>query len=192
MSHAIILSDMNFQAYLTYFENIITNPTPPTPYDNPDYFNYAKLNWSRTNRWLKNGVLSEEIKTMIGKISSPQQWTIITEPWCGDAAHIVPFLHKIAALNPLIHTDYELRDSAPFRINSYLTRGGKSIPKLIIQDENGQDLATWGPRPVDCQRIYDQLIAEKADFETTKTELQKWYNKDAGNQLQQELVELLK
>ena len=182
---------MNFQTYQSNFEHILTTLTPSAPYDNPNYLNYTRLNWSRMNRWLKKGVISEEINVTVSRMSAPQQWIIITEPWCGDAAHIIPFLHKIAALTPLIHVDYELRDTAPFRINSYLTNGGKSIPKLIIQNEKGQDLATWGPRPTDCQALYKRLTAEKADSETVKTELQLWYNKDEGKQLQQELVQLL-
>lgn len=63
---------MNFQSYLTYFESILDNPTPPAPYDNPDYFNYVKLNWSRMNRWLKHGVLSEEINEVVSRINVSQ------------------------------------------------------------------------------------------------------------------------
>lgn len=143
------------------------------------------------NRWLKHGVLSEEIKKIVSNITTPQTWVIITEPWCGDAAHLVPFLHLIAQKNPLITVDYELRDSAPFRINNYLTNGGKSIPKLIIKNEFDADLATWGPRPAGCQIVYDGLKAEQADFEKIKIELQKWYNKDEGKEIMNELSELL-
>ena len=98
---------MNFQSYLRYFESILNNPAPPAPYDNPDYYNYLKLNFARTNRWLKHGILSAEIKDGIAKINKPQTWIIITEPWCGDAAHIVPFFHLIAQQNPMITIDYE-------------------------------------------------------------------------------------
>jgi len=144
------------------------------------------------NRWLKHGVLSEEIRDVVSKITTPQKWIIITEPWCGDAAHMVPFLHLIAQKNTLITVEYELRDSEPFRINNYLTHGGKSIPKLIVRNESGEDLATWGPRPAGCQVIYDKLKVEHADFETMKIELQKWYNKDEGKELFEELKFILK
>ncbi len=183
---------MNFESYLSYFDTIIKNPSPAAPYDNPDYFNYAKLNWVRMNRWLKTGILSEEMVKIVAAISTPQKWTIITEPWCGDASHVVPFLYKIANLNPLITVNYELRDSEPFRINNYLTNGGKSIPKLIIQNNADEDLTTWGPRPADCQILYDKLKAENVDFETMKIELQKWYNHNEGKAIQEELGALLK
>ena len=71
---------MNFESYLSYFEAILNNPTPPAPFDNPDYFNYAKLNWSRTSRWLKHGALNQGIKDAVASIQKKQHWIIITEP----------------------------------------------------------------------------------------------------------------
>lgn len=185
---------MDFTTYLAYHKSIIDQPieTVPAPYNNPDYYNYTKLNWSRTNRWLKHGVLNSEIIEALNQIQAPQHWIIITEPWCGDAAHSVPFLNMMAAINPLITVTYELRDAEPFRINSYLTRNGKSIPKLIIRDAQQNDLATWGPRPEVCQKIYDELTAQQADFETVKIALQNWYNSNNGEAIQQEMLVVLK
>ena len=182
---------MDFESYLSEFESILNAPSPIAPYDNPDYLDYTKLNWSRMNRWLKKGELSEQLVDTIKGIAQPQQWIVITEPWCGDAAHSVPFLYLAAQLNPLVSVDYELRDAAPFRINDYLTNGSKSIPKLIIRDGQGNDLAVWGPRPIECQKLFDQLKAEEADFEMQKTALQKWYNEDKGKSLQAELTAIL-
>ncbi|WP_028788168.1 thioredoxin family protein [Terrimonas ferruginea] len=182
---------MEFSNYLKYFEEILLLPEPLPPYDNPAYLDYTRLNWSRMNRWLKHGVLLPEVEEAMAAIKEPRHWIIITEPWCGDAAHSVPFIERMAALNPLVTTSYELRDSPPFLIEKYLTGTSKSIPKLIIRNAAGEDLATWGPRPADCQVLYQQLIDEKADFETVKTALQQWYNKDHGRQQQQELLPLI-
>lgn len=182
---------MNFTDYLQLFENILQDADPKAPYNNPDYLNYTKLNWSRQQRWLKTGVITDAMATAVQNITTPQQWVIITEPWCGDAAHIVPFLYKTAALNPLITIDIQLRDTPPFLIEQYLTNSTKSIPKLIIRDNDGNDMAVWGPRPAGCQVLYDRLKAEKADFERMKIELQQWYNEDKGSSLQAELLEVL-
>jgi hypothetical protein len=40
--------------------------------------------------------------------------------------------------------------------------------------------------------MYDELIAQKADFETVKTTLQNWYNKNNGIAIQQELSGILR
>jgi len=182
---------MDFQSYLAEFEHILNNTNPPVPYDNPEYLDYTKLNWARLNRWLRKGELNEQLIAALAAISVPQHWIVITEPWCGDAAHSVPFIQMAAQSNPLISVEYELRDSPPFRIANYLTNGSKSIPKLTIQDGQGNDLATWGPRPAACQQLYDQLKAEGADFETQKVALQSWYNADKGQSLQLELGDLI-
>lgn len=182
---------MNFITYQTLFQSILTNPHPAAPYDNPAYFNYVKLNWSRQQRWLKVGVLNKDLISVIQKITTPQHWIVITEPWCGDASHTIPFIEKLTELNPLLTVKYQLRDTAPFLIENYLSHGTKSIPKLIIRNAQGDDLAVWGPRPVECQALYMSLKESKADYEITKIALQQWYNDDKGKSFQLELLALL-
>lgn len=185
---------MNFEEYKSYFEQIVsTEPSKQAaPYDNPDYMDYTKLNWSRMNRWFKTGKLSDALRETIASIDQPQQWIVITEPWCGDAAHNIPFIEMMANLNPQIRVTYVLRDTEPFLINQYLTNGTKSIPKLIIRDAQGKDLATWGPRPENCQQMYAELTQEKADFEEVKVAIQSWYNTNKGVDIQEEINALLK
>lgn len=184
---------MNFHEYKAYFESIISKEASEQqePYDNPDYLDYTKINWSRMNRWFKTGKLSVAVLEIIKKINKPQHWIVITEPWCGDAAHNIPFIEMMASQNPLISISYELRDSAPFMIDQYLTNGTKSIPKLIIRDEQGKDLGTWGPRPKDCQEMYANLMLENADFERVKLEIQNWYNANKGVAIENELGQLI-
>jgi hypothetical protein len=182
---------MDFQHYQDHFQDILSNPNAPAPYNNIDYLDYTKLNWTRQQRWLKTGVVDPVLAQKIADINQPQEWIIITEPWCGDASHTVPFIYKLSMLNPLITPVYQLRDSEPFLIEQYLTNGGKSIPKFIIRDAAGKDLVVWGPRPAACQVIYSELTAAHADFGTIKTELQKWYNADKGQSFQRELLKAL-
>lgn len=182
---------MDFTAYQQLFFDILNTPNPPAPYDNPDYLNYTKLNWSRQQRWLKVGVLNPDLTNAVEKISKPQLWTVITEAWCGDASHTIPFLHRLSELNPLIKVDYQLRDSPPFLIESYLTNGTRSIPKIIIADESNQDLATWGPRPAECQRLYLQMVKDHIEMSEKKIALQKWYNEDKGESFQLEFLDII-
>lgn len=180
---------MNFQEYTDYFEQILNSEKQATPYDNPLYLDYTKLNWSRMNRWFKTGTVNRELEQKIKSINESTEWVLITEPWCGDAAHSVPFIKILSDLNPAISLKIQLRDKDS-EIDNYLTNGGKSIPKLIIRNKKGEDIASWGPRPEQCQLMYNQLKAENADFETIKIALQKWYNEDKGESLQNELLQL--
>lgn len=182
---------MNFEAYLNYFEQIILNPEQFPVYQDESYYKYAKLNWSRTNRWLNRFEPSLEIKAKISQIEEPQTWIIITEPWCGDAAHSVPQIINITANNPNIKVDIQLRDADPFLINEYLTNGGKSIPKLIIRNANNEDIAVWGPRPEKLQQLFKTMKEEGKLFAELNEVIQKWYNEDQGQELQHDLLKLL-
>lgn len=182
---------MNFFEYQQTFEQILSNPQPSAPYDDEFYRTYTQLNESRMNRWLKTGVLLPELKALIHSIDRPMKWIVITEPWCGDAAHNIPFMDMMARENGLITLEFQLRDTEPFLINDYLTNGGKAIPILVMRDSDDNDLAVWGPRPVDCQALYHRLKSENAPKEVMMTEIQKWYNNDKGQQMQEEIYKLL-
>lgn len=181
---------MNFQQYSEHFERILHSPAPEAPYNDPAFYNYVKLNWSRMNRWLKKGVLSPELKDALTNMA-PQKWIVLLEPWCGDAAQIVPFIELMQRSTDRIVVDYQLRDEAPFLIESYLTNGGKAIPKLIAQDSNGNDVFVWGPRPAACQQLNDELKELHVPVEELKIALQNWYNEDEGRELQKEITDLL-
>lgn len=181
---------MTFDAYLDYFQQILNAKTDELPefYQNPEIIEYTKLNQVRVNRWVKTGQLLPEAIEKIKSISQAQQWIVITEPWCGDASHIVPFIELLARENDLIKVDYELRDSEPHRINQYLTGGAKSIPVLVIQDANGNDIGVFGPRPSACQEFFMAEKAKNASMDHLKVQLQKWYNEDKGVQIQKEII----
>ena len=181
---------MNYQQYQLLCEEIVASTDPQPPYNNPVYLHYAKLNVSRMNRWWKQLVLNETLVTTLKRFTSPQHWIMIAETWCGDAAPAIPFLVKLSEINPLFTYDIHLRDQEPFLINTYLTNGSKSIPKLIVRDHAGNDLFTWGPRPAKAQVLVDELAKVNADLDTKATQLQNWYNQDMGQSMQAELLSL--
>ena len=181
---------MNWSDYIEYFNEVLEGKITTTPYDDAHFMEYVKLNISRMNRWLKQGVLNEELVSKLNAISSPQKWVLITEPWCGDAAHIVPFVYKLSEMNAFISLEIQLRD-ADSEIDHYLTNGNKSVPKLIIRNEHNEDLYNWGPRPVAGQHYFMDLKAQGLAIDQQKMGLQQWYNQDKGVSLQQELLAVI-
>lgn len=179
---------MTFQEYLDYFEQILASPDDYDPYGDEEYLNYTKLNWSRMNRWLKRFEPNDAIKSLIVSITEPQHWIVITEPWCGDAAHSVAQLYQIVKNSPNIDFEIQLRDKEPFLIEDYLINGSKSIPKLIIRNDVGHDKVIWGPRPQPLQDLYIQMKGERKPFLEINEVMQKWYNEDKGEELQRELL----
>lgn len=182
---------MRFEEYLAYFEDILKNPSKYPLYRDPTYFNYTKMNWTRMSRWFKRFEPNEKMKSFIQSIKERQTWIVITEPWCGDAAHSVPQLYKILKENPLITMQINLRDGESSLIDQYLTNGSKSIPILIVRNANGEDLAVWGPRPAKLQAYFQELKIEGKDMDEIKGVVQQWYNADKGNDIQEDILSLL-
>jgi Thioredoxin len=183
---------MNYAEYLQYTETVLSGPEYPAPYDNPAYLEYGRLGLSRMNRWNKVLTLHDDLVRLIRKMDRPQTWIVITEPWCGDAAPMVPYIARLAEVNPLIRLDIQLRDQPPFLIEQYLTNGGKSIPILVVRDADGQDLFTWGPRPAPVRALVERLNAEGAEKSVVIVELQNWYNADRGGAMQEEWLGLFR
>jgi hypothetical protein len=159
------------------------------------YLEYTRMNVKRMNRWDKTAKISAVIEKEIKSIHIPLTWLVITEAWCGDAAQNIPFLAKLADVNPKIELKLILRDEHPELMDEYLTDGARSIPKLIILTEDLADvIGTWGPRP---EILQDRLKAYKLDDLGVSPEqfsegTHLWYSKDKNESLERELTELLK
>jgi hypothetical protein len=149
---------------------------------------YTQMNVKRLERWMSKGELSAETITTIKAISQPQKWVVITEAWCGDAAHSIGFISKMAASNPLISFEWKWRDENLELMDQFLTNGGRSIPKLIVYNEKDEVLFDWGPRPQTIQTAYLQMKAENKPYEEISIELQKMYNADKGVSIQSEIL----
>ena len=159
----------------------------------PDHINATSLNAHRMQRLEKTTILQPKLFTAIRAIQKPQNWIVIGETWCGDGAQIIPVLALIAAQNPLIRFRIILRDENPGIMNSFLTNGARAIPKLIISDEKGEVLETWGPRPAAIQemvRAFKRDHPEVPHNEFVKN-VQLWYTRDKAQAIQQDILELI-
>lgn len=155
--------------------------------------NYTMLNSKRMKRWDKTIKIEASIQEHIKNKIIDQTWFVLTESWCGDAAHLMPVMNKIAALNVGINFKVVLRDENPELMNQFLTNGGQSIPKLILIDnKTGVVKNTFGPRPSEATRLVNNYKAEHGKLTPEfKEDLQHWYNKDKGQNTIADLVALL-
>ena len=136
--------------------------------------------------------LTDETSIEIKNLQEPQTWLVITEGWCGDAAQNLPVINKIAALNKNIHLKLVLRDNHLELMELFLTNGGRAIPKLIALDTNNNVLNTWGPRPTIATKIVADYKVENGSLDAEfKQNLQVWYNKNKGQNVQEDFVKLL-
>lgn len=155
--------------------------------------NYTKLNDRRMKRWDKTIKVTEEAQNKIERFSEKITWLVITESWCGDAAHIMPVINKVASLNDNIDFKVVLRDENPDLINAFLTNGGQAIPKLIMLDNTSGDVIdTFGPRPSEATNNVNKFKAENGGLTPEfKEDLQQWYNKNKGQNIIDDLTEML-
>lgn len=155
---------------------------------------YTSLNEARMNRLEKTIKISEETITKLQSLDNHYIWLVISEGWCGDAAQILPILHKMAnESNKKVDLRIVLRDQNDELMSHYLTNGGRAIPKVVvICKEAGIVRADWGPRPKGATEL---MANYKKEFgvidEKIKTDLQLWYLADKGISVQEELVEIM-
>jgi len=185
------MTTLTWEAYIQHFEDILSGAFTNDTYSKEAYRDYVKMNYSRMNRWLKNVEIESALQTKLNAVTEHQDWYLITEPWCGDAAHSVPLVYMMSKLNTKIQLHLVLRDENHDFIDQYLTNGGRSIPKLVVRNNDGEDLFVWGPRPKELAAIHAKLKAENADFDTINKTLQNWYNQNKGVDIQQEFIEIL-
>ncbi|MEP1488175.1 MAG: thioredoxin family protein [Algibacter sp.] len=155
--------------------------------------NYTKLNDKRMKRWDKTVKISEDAQEKIQGFSESVTWLVITESWCGDAAHIMPVLNKVANLNDNIDFKVVLRDDNPELIDAFLTNGGRAIPKVIMLDNaSGEVIDTFGPRPSEATGYVNRFKAENGALTPEfKEDLQHWYNKNKGQNIIEDVTEML-
>lgn len=155
-------------------------------------YDILKINLQRTQRLDKTFEPTEETKNIFSQITNPQQWIVITESWCGDSAQIVPVIAKLAQLNYNIDLKLLLRDSNLDYMDLYLTNGGRAIPKLIVYDENSEELFQWGPRPKAAQDLFSKLKSEGMQKPDINKELHLWYGRNRGKEVELEIAELIR
>lgn len=155
--------------------------------------NYTELNDRRMNRWDKTLKFSKEAQDKIARVDKKLVFLVLVESWCGDAAPSLPVMNKIAELNPNITFKIVLRDENLELMDEFLTNGARSIPKLIILDsENEEVIADWGPRPSIATQMAKAYKQEHGKLTSEfKQDLQLWYNRDKGQNILNDLLELL-
>ena len=82
------------------------------------------------------------------------------------------------------------RDANPDLIDSHLTGLSKSIPVIILLDEDFNEIGWWGPRPGPLQAwVTESGLALPKD--ERYRQVRTWYARDHGKTAVNELLELI-
>lgn len=167
-----------------------------------DQINYTRMNIIRMERLDKITRLREPAIRVLEALDTPLFWLVLTEPWCGDAAQILPVLNKMATSNENIKMGLLMRDRHPAIMDAFLTNGSRSIPIVIVLSPDNKDvLGAWGPRPFLAQGMimrgleqWDSMPdgPEKNLYrKQLYTKLHKWYARDKTSSIQEEFSAFL-
>jgi hypothetical protein len=184
---------ISYETYLKNFKDKIDpeNTDNLSPKD-LELLNYTKLNYQRTQRIHKTFKLNDKIISAVNSIDKPLICMVITEHWCGDSAQNLPFIYEISKLNKNIQLKIIYRDENLDIMDLYLTDGkSRSIPKLVAFSEFGDELFQWGPRPVELANQIEKWKSEGLTKEEFLPMIHLWYAQDKGNNLINEIINLL-
>ncbi|WP_203256096.1 thioredoxin family protein [Hyunsoonleella ulvae] len=188
-----IKHSMSYKTYRALVKELTQNNATTGHNQSEVLVNYTKLNDRRMRRWDKTLKVPASSRAKLLQFNLKITWLVIAESWCGDAAHVLPVLNKIAEINPNITFRVVLRDENPRLMDAFLTYGSKAIPKLIIIDSTtGDVIDTYGPRPSEATSYVNRFKAINGMLtEGFKKDLQHWYNDNKGKNIIEDIIEIL-
>ncbi len=184
---------ISYDAYRTLVSELVEQKSTSGAEKTEALANYTMLNDRRMKRWDKTIKISDDTIERIANYKNKVTWLVITESWCGDAAHVIPVLNKLASLNDHIDLKLVFRDENEALMDQFLTNGGRAIAKLIMIDESsGEVLNTYGPRPSEATAMVNAYKAEHGKLTPEfKEDLQGWYNKNKGHNIITDVLNML-
>jgi thiol-disulfide isomerase/thioredoxin len=188
-----IESGLSYPQYRELIAELLVQGKVTGAKQSPARLEFTQLNIQRMNRLDKTTALQAGLAMKAASLQQKQTWVLLAEGWCGDCAQIVPVIAKVAfagngkidlrIINPADH---------PEVMNAYTTNGALSVPKMIVLDENQNEIAVWGPRPNMAQQIMLNWknSENRISWDDFEKELHTWYAKDRTQSIQEELAAL--
>lgn len=138
----------------------------------------------------KRAAISPDIATRLRNIRGQWHFLVLNEDWCGDSVNILPYVARLAESHPGIELRVLGRDDNPDLMNAHLTGSAKSIPIVIVYDEDFNEIGSWGPRPTELQKwvVTEGLAIPKPD---RYRHIRTWYARDRGATIVSEIVSII-
>ncbi|MEL6976199.1 MAG: thioredoxin family protein [Bacteroidota bacterium] len=189
--HQSIQRAMDYKTYRELVHELAVKGETTGPEQTESLIQYTFLNDKRMSRWDKTLKFDEKTLSDIQNYREETTFLVLTESWCGDASPSLPVLNKIAETSGNISLKIVLRDENPELMDLFLTNASRSIPKLIVL-QNDKVVGDWGPRSTKATAMVEAFKKEHGKLTPEfKQDLQVWYNKDKGQDIFSDIVALL-
>ena len=148
------------------------------------------------NRELWRGIyyrasIDPELLDEARRVRGPWYLLALSEDWCSDAVNLLPVVARLAEEVPGFDLRVLSRDENPDLMDAHLTNGrSRSIPIVLLLDENFVEHGWWGPRPRPIQEGFVQEGREMPRVERSKT-IRRYYAQDKGRTMLRELLDLM-
>jgi hypothetical protein len=194
VTHEVIEKGLSYSEFVQFTQQLVEEKRTTGANQSEAYLDYTRMCLQRMNRWNKTSKVSAIMTQLMESIKEPQIWLVITEAWCGDGAQSIPYLAKLAELNPKIKLRIIMRDEYPEIMDAYLTNGARSIPKLVAFTEDLKvELFTWGPKPLYLMNRHKEYKHDSKglSYSGFLEEIHLWYAKNKNQDLETELFPLI-
>ena len=147
------------------------------------------------NRELWHGVhdrvrLPDELIAQAKELPGGWHLLALSEDWCGDAVNTLPVVSRFAEEAGWSFRVLD-RDENLDIMDAHLTNGrSRSIPIVIVYDEDFEEVGWWGPRPGDIQSWVMSEGLSMPSPERYKV-VRRWYAKDKGKTVIGELLDIV-
>lgn len=143
--------------------------------------------WRATAR---RAALHEDALARIASVPGHWRLLVLADDWCGDAVNTLPVIARLAEAAANLDLRVLGREEAPEIMDRHLTGGARSVPVVILLDEQGAARGWWGPRPRILQAWFESRGRgmEKAE---RYLELRRWYARDRGVTTAREIADLV-
>lgn len=165
----------------------------PSRYDGaPDFQGYLATVRKHAELWhaiYRTARVPEGLVDRARAIPGPWKLLALSEDWCGDGVNSLPLLARLVEQLPGWELRILGRDTNPDLMDSHLTGTSRSIPVVMVLDEDLAEVGWWGPRPAPLQEWY---LAHANGMEKTERykHVRQWYARDRGRTFLDELLRI--
>ena len=144
--------------------------------------------WRTTARLAK---VPDDVVAGVTALGARFHLLVLSEDWCGDAVNSVPYIAKLAELAPNVDLRILARDENLDLMDAHLTGTARSIPVVIVYDDQFAEHAWWGPRPSELQAWALGPEGQALEKDARYKEVRTWYARDRGRSTLTEIAALL-
>lgn len=143
-----------------------------------------KLFWEQV---FKRATVGGDVLRRASELGGSWHLLALNEDWCGDSVNILPYVAKLADAVPGFDLRIVRRDENLDIMDAHLTGTSRSIPIIILLDENFSECGWWGPRPSALQKwVIDEGL--KLPKDERYKQARAWYARDRGASTMNEIV----